>query len=254
MEYNAKLLEEKRQLYLEKRKDAEKNIYNLQSYENDFLVRFTCDTTAIEGNTLTMKETRELLLYERTPEGKTLREIYEQVNNKKAFFYITQEIKKGRDLDEEIICQIHKLLLENIFPGGLYRQNNVYIQGAKHECPDYHELPGLLRDFYKELKNKNDFCTMPESKTSPFEAACWVHAEFVGIHPYRDGNGRASRMLMNYQLIKYDYLPVNVPFERRMDYYRALDGYHCSGDMVPFIELIHELEMKELNLFLKGLS
>lgn len=254
MEYNAKLLEAKRQLYLEKRKDAEKNIYNLQSYENDFLVRFTCDTTAIEGNTLTMKETRELLLYERTPEGKTLREIFEQVNNKKAFLYITQEIKKGRDLDEEIICQIHKLLLENIFPGGLYRQNNVYIQGAKHECPDYHELPGLLRDFYKELKNKNDFCTMPESKTSPFEAACWVHAEFVGIHPYRGGNGRASRMLMNYQLIKYDYLPVNVPFERRMDYYRALDGYHCSGDMVPFIELIYELEMKELNLFLKGLS
>ena len=253
MEYNTQVLEQKRQLYLKKRQAAKNNYFDLKSYEDDFLVRFTCDTTAIEGNTLTMKETRELLLHERTPEGKTLREIYEQVNNKKAFSYISQEIKKGKELNEEIVCQIHKQLVENIFSGGIYRQSNVYVQGAKHECPDYQRLPELLKYFYEELKNYNDFCTMPESKMTPFEFACWVHAEFVGIHPYRDGNGRTSRMLMNYQLMKYNYLPVNIPFDRRMEYYKSLDEYHCTGNMIPFTSFVYELEIKELDKFLEEL-
>lgn len=254
MKYNIELLEQKKQEYLEKKKTVKDRFYALQSFENDFLVRFTYDSTAIEGNTLTIEETRNLLLYEKTPDGKTLREIYEQINNKKAFSYIAHEIKKGRDLDEEIICHIHKQLVENIFLGGTYRQNNVYIQGAKHECPDYRQLPELLKKFYVEMKNKNDFCTMPESKITPFETACWIHAEFVGIHPFQDGNGRTSRMIMNYQLMRYDYLPVNIPFDRRMDYYKVLDEYHCTGNINSFISLIFELEMKELDLFLKELT
>lgn len=254
MEYNIQLLEQKKQLYLKKRETVKDNFFSLQSYENDFLVRFTYDSTAIEGNTLTMEETRNLILHERTPDGKTLREIYEQINNKKAFSYITQELKKGSDLKEEIICHIHKQLVENIFPGGVYRQNNVYIQGAKHECPGYQQLPELLKNFYEELKSKNDFCTMPESKATSFEVACWTHAEFVGIHPFRDGNGRTSRMIMNYQLMKHDYLPVNIPFDRRMDYYKVLDEYHCTGNMIPFISFVYELEMKEMDLFLGELT
>lgn len=254
MEYNIEQLEQKKQRYLKKKETVKDRFYDLQSYENNFLVRFTYDSTAIEGNTLTMEETRNLLLYEKTPNGKTLREIYEQINNKKAFSYITREIKKGRDLNEEIICYIHKQLVENIFSGGIYRQNNVYIQGAKHECPDYQQLPELLTKFYAELRDKNDFCTMPESKVTPFETACWIHAEFVGIHPFQDGNGRVSRMIMNYQLMKHDFLPVNIPFDKRIVYYGVLDEYHCTGNILPFLCFIFDLEMKELDLFLEELT
>lgn len=95
---------------MEKKKTVEDKFYALQSFENDFLVRFTYDSTAIEGNTLTMEETRDLLLYERTPDGKTLREIYEQIDNKKEFSDITHEIKK----DSDLILLLKKIVSEKL--------------------------------------------------------------------------------------------------------------------------------------------
>ena len=98
MNYNTELLEQKKQKYLEKKKTVKDRFSTLQSFENNFLVRFTHDSTAIEGNTLTMEETRDLLLYERTPDGRALSEIYEQIDNKKEFSDIIHEIKKDSDL------------------------------------------------------------------------------------------------------------------------------------------------------------
>lgn len=247
MEYNKEQLEQKKQLYLKKKEVVKQKPFVMQAYEDEFVVRFTHDTTAIEGNTMTMKETRDLILFDRTPGGKELREVFEQINSKKAFSYVVRELKKGKELNEVIIQNVHKQLVENIFPGGMYRQSDVYIQGARHECPPYQKLPELLKNFYQELESKNQFCTMPESNIDPFELAIWTHAEFVGIHPFRDGNGRTSRLIMNYQLMKHNYLPVNIPFEKRMEYYKALDEYHCDGNISSFRNLVFEQEIKEMD-------
>lgn len=251
MEYNKELLQQKKRIYMKKKEVIKRDNYALQTCESEFMVRYTHDTTAIEGNTMTMQETRELILFDRTPGGKELREIFEQINSKKAFEYVVHELGKKHELNEDIVRNIHKQLVDNIFPGGVYRQSDVDIQGARYECPPYQKLPKLLDDFYKELESKNYFCTMPESTVDPFELACWTHAEFVGIHPFRDGNGRTSRLMMNYQLMKYDYHPVNIPYEKRMVYYQSLDKYHCDHDISDFQNLVFEQEMNEMDTIIK---
>ncbi|MEG1847656.1 MAG: Fic family protein [Lachnospiraceae bacterium] len=219
----------------------------VKNYEDNFLVRYTYESTAIEGNTLNLKETRALILDNKTPNEKEMKEIFEQINHKKAFAYTANCVRKKMDLSEEIICNMHRQLVENIFPGGNYRQVEVYIQGAEHECPRLQELPKLLEEFYLELNHKNDVCGMPESNVHPFELACWTHTKFVGIHPFRDGNGRTSRLMMNYQLLKHDYLPISIPLDMRFEYYRALDECHCRGNIEPFINLMANIESKELS-------
>lgn len=100
-----------------------------------------------------------------------------------------------------------------------------------------------IKGFYEELTNK--------SALNPIEPAAWMHAEFVRIHPFIDGNGRTSRLLMNYQLLSQGYLPVSVAKEARLDYYNALEQYAVHGDLQPFAEFVADLEEKQLDEYLK---
>lgn len=86
---------------------------------------------------------------------------------------------------------------------------------------------------------------------NPIERAAWTHAEFVRIHPFIDGNGRTSRLLMNYQLMIQGFLPVSVDKENRLDYYNALEQYSVNGDLQPFADFVAELEEKQLDEYLK---
>lgn len=99
-----------------------------------------------------------------------------------------------------------------------------------------------IKNFYVELAEK--------SNLNGIELAAWTHAEFVRIHPFLDGNGRTSRLLMNYQLLKNVFLPVSVAKEDRLDYYNALDKYAAEGDLQPFMELVATLEEKQLDKYL----
>lgn len=99
-----------------------------------------------------------------------------------------------------------------------------------------------IKNFYVELAEK--------SNLNGIELAAWTHAEFVRIHPFLDGNGRTSRLLMNYQLLKNVFLPVSVAKEDRLDYYNVLDKYAAEGDLQPFMELVATLEEKQLDKYL----
>lgn len=244
-------LENKLQIYQNNKKNIECNPDFVRNYEEHFLVQYTYDSTSIEGNSLTLDETRNLLLNNRTPSDKDLREIYEQINHRNAFKYITERIRRGYELDEEIVLKTHELLMQNIFQGGHYRNNLVYISGSIHECPRPEELPILMQQFYETLKQKNSVCGMPESDINPLELACWTHCKFVSLHPFRDGNGRTGRLMMNYQLMKYGYVPVSIPVERKSEYYRSLEHFHKSGDLTEFKELIYNLEEKELDYLIE---
>lgn len=215
----------------------------LSSYERDFELRFTHNSTAIEGNTLTLIETKVVLEDGISIGGKELREIYEVVNHKKAYDYVKKCISEGKPLTKNIVKDLHAILTENIIVGGVYRNQEVRISGAGFTPPAGNEMYAQIKGFYEELKHKTDL--------NPIELAAWTHAEFVRIHPFIDGNGRTARLIMNYQLMSHDFLPVSVSKEDRLEYYNALEVFAVSANLQPFADLVAALEEAQLDEYLK---
>ena len=214
----------------------------LQSFDRSFEVEYTHNSTAIEGNTLSLIQTKAILEDGISVGGKTLREIYEVVNHNKAFGFVKKCVTEGKTLDETIIKEIHALLMENILTGGVYRNVEVRISGAKHKPPVPSEMYQQIKNFYADMPYK--------VKENAIEFAAWTHAEFVKIHPFVDGNGRTSRMIMNYQLLASGFLPVSIAKENRLEYFETLEAYAVEGDLNPFANMIAELEEQRLDEYL----
>ena len=156
---------------------------------------------------------------------------------------MSQCVAEGKTLDKSIVKDIHAILMENILTGGIYRNVNVYITGARHTPPPPDEAFRQLGFFYADMDAN---C----QKMHPIEYAAWTHAEFVKIHPFVDGNGRTARLIMNYQLAAAGYLPVSIPVGRRLEYFETLEAYACEDDLLPFSALISELEEARLDLYI----
>ena len=215
----------------------------LQSYEQAFEIEYTHNSTAIEGNTLTLMETKLVLEDGISVGGKNLREIYESVNHQKAYRYVKECIANGQPLDEKIIKDIHALLMQNILVGGVYRSVGVYISGAQHTPPSPNEMYKQVKNFYADL-------TWKGRDLNPIELATWTHAEFVKIHPFPDGNGRTSRLIMNYQLMADGFPPISIAKENRLDYFNALEAYAVEGNLSPFADMVAELLDQQLDRYL----
>ena len=234
-------LQQKKELYNQKKGSIDS--ITLSSYEQDFELTYTHNSTAIEGNTLTLIETKVVLEDGISVGGKKLREIYEVVNHKKAYHYVKKCIAEEKKLDEHIVKDLHAILTENIIVGGVYRSEPVRISGAGHTPPVGNDMYIQIKNFYADLAWKKE-------ALNPIEYAAWTHAEFVRIHPFIDGNGRTSRLLMNYQLMYAGFLPVSIAKEDRLEYYNALEAYATLGNLEAFTDLIAELEEKQLDIYL----
>lgn len=215
-----------------------------ETFERSFEISYTHNSTAIEGNTLTLIETKLVLEDGIAVGGKELREIYEQVNHQRAYRYVKQCVEARKPLTEKIVKDIHQMLMENIMPGGIYRNVNVYISGAQHTPPEPQEMYRQVKDFYLDLEWKAD-------DLNPFELAAWTHAEFVRIHPFRDGNGRTSRLLMNYQLMANGFPAIDIAKESRLEYFNALESYAVKNDLTLFTEMIAGLVEQRLDQYLR---
>ncbi|MCL1946741.1 MAG: Fic family protein [Chitinivibrionia bacterium] len=215
----------------------------LEKLEKSFLIEYTHNSTAIEGNTLTLAETKLVLEDKISVGGKSLREIYEIINHEKAYIFIERQIAEKQKLDENILKDIHHILMENIIQGGIYRDCEVKITGAKHKPPSaneaYYQMKNFIADLYSE--NIENFIVL----------AAYTHAEFVKIHPFVNGNGRVARLIMNYRLMENEFLPISISQENRLKYYDILENYALNGDVVPFSEMIFELEKKRLQEYLE---
>ena len=163
---------------------------------------------------MTLLETKVVLEDGVAIGGKELRKIYEVINHKKAYGYVKKCIAKNKPWDESIVKDLNAILTENIIVGGIYRKEEVRISGAGFTPPVGNEMYMQIKNLYEDLKIK-------KNELNPIELAAWTHAEFVRIHPFIDGNGRTSRLLMNYQLLIHGYLPISVAKENRLDYYNA---------------------------------
>lgn len=212
------------------------------SLENSFDIEYTHNSTGIEGNTLTLIETKLVLEDKISVGGKNLREIYEVINHDKAFNYTKDCIKEGKPLSENITKDIHSILMENILNGGIYRNCEVRITGAKHKPPAPSEMYYQIKGFFNTLEFKTDL--------NIIELAAYTHAEFVKIHPFEDGNGRTSRLIMNYQLMREGFLPISISKENKLSYFNALEEYAINGNLEPFVEIILELEEEQLDEYL----
>ena len=213
----------------------------LESFDRSFDIEYAHNSTAIEGNTLTLIQTKAILEDGLSVGGKTIREIYEVANHAKAFTYVKKRIAEGHPLDEAVMKDIHSLLMENILISGIYRNVEVRISGG-FRPPSPNEMYRQIKDFFADLPYRTD--------SNAIELAAWTHAEFVKIHPFVDGNGRTSRMLMNYQLMAQGFLPVSIAKEDRLEYFDALEAYAVSGNLIPFTDLIAALEEVRLDEYL----
>ncbi len=218
---------------------------SLNQYRKVFDIEYTHHSTAIEGNTLTLLETKLILEDQISVGGKPLREIYEVENHDRAFQYVKGKIEKGVPISEGIIKEIHRLLTEHIFPGGIYRTVQVYITGASTIPPDPQSMVFELKKFYEDLPAKS-------MMLNPVELAAWAHAEFVRIHPFPDGNGRTARLIMNYLLMESGFAPVNIKVEERHRYYKVLDEYTENADIENLVELITKHEYDQLLIYLQS--
>ena len=214
----------------------------VKSYMQSFELEYTHNSTAIEGNTLTLLETKVVIEEGLSVGGKHLREIYEVINHNKAYQYIKKCISEDLILSEEIIKNIHNILMENIIPGGIYRNVDVYISGAEHTPPSPTEMYQQIKNFYFDLLEKKF--------VNEIELAAWTHAEFVRIHPFVDGNGRTARLIMNYQLMKKGFLPISIKKESRLEYFNTLEEYAVKGNLDPFVDMLLILEEEQLDKYL----
>ncbi|WP_019868157.1 Fic family protein [Methylovulum miyakonense] len=251
--------------------------HTVRTLHEQQVLEWTYHSNAIEGNTLTLKETK-VVLEGITIGGKPLREHFEVINHKEAIDYVEAIVKNQETLSEWQIKSIHHLVLKNIDDrnAGQYRKENVVIAGAEHLPPNYIQVPeamaGLV-DWYRQVTGLNFpsasapcFALPPASlQSSPqpspvgegallmhaVECAARLHVDFVDIHPFVDGNGRTSRLLMNFELMRQGLLPVIIPVENRLAYYDALDTAHTRGDYSLFIELVASLEQATLERYLR---
>ena len=214
----------------------------LESYEHAFEIEYTHNSTAIEGNTLTLIETKVVLEEGIAIGGKNLCEIYEQVNHQKAFRYVKDCIAENMPLNENIVKEIHAILMNNNMIDGVYRNVDVYISGAQHTPPTPNIMYQQIKVFYADFEWKSRVL-------NPIELAAWTHAEFVRIHPFADGNGRTSRLIMNYQLMSNGYLPISIAKEDRLAYFNALERYAVNGELDEFAGMIGDLEDRQLERY-----
>jgi len=216
----------------------------LKSLRESINLEWTYNSNGIEGNTLTLRET-QVVLEGITVGGKSIKEHLEAINHEKAILFLDDLVKDNEPISEWNIKNIHQLILKDIYNenAGRYRKENVTIKGATHIPPDYLKVPELMEKLILTYNTWNEY--------HPIIQAALLHGELVKIHPFVDGNGRTSRLLMNLVLMNNGYNPVIIKKESRLKYYEALDKAHTTGDYTDFVKLVNKLEIEMLKKYLE---
>lgn len=217
----------------------------VERLNEEFIVEYTYNSNAIEGNTLTLRET-DLVLRGLTIAQKPLKDHMEAVGHKEAFDYISQLVKEKVPISESIIKQIHFLVLaDKRDDRGVYRRVPVRIMGAQHEP---------VQPYLIEPKMEQLLIDFAESKEHIITKLARFHIKFEGIHPFIDGNGRTGRLLVNLELMKAGYPPIDIKFADRIAYYNAFDEYYVKHNLSAMEKLFAGYVNERLDTYLKMLK
>ncbi len=210
----------------------------------EFVVENTYNSNAIEGNTLTLRET-DMILRGLTIDKKPLKDHLEAIGHKEAFEFVIELVKDNIPISESIIKQIHYLVLaDKKDDRGVYCRVPVRIMGAQHEpVQPYLILPKMEQLIIDYAESTEHIVT----KLARF------HIEFEGIHPFIDGNGRTGRLLINLELMKVGYPPIDIKFTDRIAYYNAFDEYYIKHIPSAMEKLLAGYVNERLDMYLKML-
>jgi Fic family protein len=212
-----------------------------EKFIENFMVKFTYETNKIEGSTLSLKETANLLEKGISPK-KPIEDVKETEAHKKVFY---EMLNCKKDLSLSLVLYWHRLLFKDTKPdiAGIIRKHSVAVARSKTEFPFHAELETLLREFFKWYKRDKD-------KLNPVELAALVHLKFVSIHPFSDGNGRISRLIMNFVLNKSNYPMLNIHYTNRDSYYTALERSQVNKKDYIFVQYLIKRYIKEYKKYL----
>lgn len=216
----------------------------LEKLRKQFAIELAYNSNAIEGNSLTLKETQLVIEEGITIRGKPLREHFEAINHQKAFEFLEGIVNKKTRITEEVITDIHRLILTGIDDdyAGKYGNINVRILGAIKSPPRFEKVPQKMKEYMDYVNGNPD-------KLNAIELAALIHYRLVEIHPFTDGNGRTTRLLTNLFLMRHGYpvtMVLKVDRKRYYDRLREAD----KGNANPFIDFIGRTVERSLDLYL----
>jgi Fic family protein/DNA-binding Xre family transcriptional regulator len=210
-------------------------------------LEYTFESNRIEGNTLTLKETDLVVNEGLTISGKSMREHLEAINHKEAIDFVKSLMAKNNAITEKEVLSIHHLILRGIDQAnaGVFRKQQVMIKGSNYSPPPPFLVAKQMEDYFIWYKANR-------TKLHPVVLAAEMHERLVTIHPFIDGNGRTSRLVMNLILLKQGYVIANIKGDakNRMSYYNALEAAQIDGNKIPFTELVAQYELDALERYL----
>ncbi len=206
-----------------------------------FAIRFTYDTNRIEGSTLTLRDTADLLEKGITSAKRPINDVKEAQAHNNAFY---EMLNYKKDLSLNTILYFHNKLFESTKAdiAGIIRVHHVTIAGSKFIPPFPAEVYPLLMEFFKWYDRSKD-------KMHAVQLAALVHFKLVTIHPFADGNGRISRLMMNFVLHKYGFPMLNIPYEKRAGYYSALEKSQIKKHEDIFLQWFFKRYLKEFTIY-----
>ena len=212
-----------------------------------YLVTCTYHSNALEGNTLTLAETKVIVEDGLTVGGHPVKEILEAKNHKEVLEELFSIVQKKEDINEKLILRLHKILIKGIDDenAGKYRQIQVYITGEEEKPPLAKQVPELMKKLIQWYKKEKETMFVPE-------LAARFHYRFVKIHPFVDGNGRIARFLANLILMRAGYPLVIIPIVKRLDYINSLKSSSSEDKFVVFFKEIVVENMKDYLRMIKA--
>lgn len=216
----------------------------LKRLRGQLVIEWTYNSNAIEGNTLTLRETRLVLEEGITIGGKPMKEHLEAINHKEAITFVEELVAGKNPITERDLKDIHAVVLKNIDDqyAGRYRDIQVRITGSKHTPPDALHLPEKMKEFTQNY--------LIHFKDHPIEQAALAHFHLVSIHPFVDGNGRTARLLMNLVLMKHGYPPAIILKNDQKKYYDVLEEGH-AGKIANFIFFVGRSLERTMGLYME---
>ena len=210
-------------------------------------LEYTFESNRIEGNTMTLRETDLVINEGLTISGKSMREHLEAINHQEAIAYIKQLMERNTLLNEREVLCIHNLILRGINPedAGKYRKVQVMIKGSSHLPPQPFMVAKEMEDFFIWYETN-------KKRLHPVILAAELHERLVTIHPFIDGNGRSSRLVMNLILLQHGYVIANIKgdYDNRMQYYNALEVAQTKNNKDDFLMFIAQIEKESLERYL----
>lgn len=210
-------------------------------------LEYTFESNRIEGNTMTLRETDMVINEGLTISGKSMREHLEAINHQEAIGFIKDLMQRNVSLNERDLLSIHNLILRGIIPedAGRYRKVQVMIKGSSHMPPQPYMVSKAMEDYFIWYEiNKN--------KLHPVILAAEMHERLVTIHPFIDGNGRTSRLVMNLILLQKGYIIANIKgdYDSRIQYYQSLETAQTKNNKEDFLLFIAQIEKENLERYI----